>query len=97
VKVPAFFFLGLSAAFLGTGVCQAQQASQQPVEKAPPATALPAPKSSPPPAPAHRSRSLQKAPAFEAQAPAPASKPDSGNPDVVVGGLPGAKPTTADE
>jgi hypothetical protein len=90
MKFPAFVFLALSVAFLGSGVSQAQQ---QPVEKAPPAKAVPAPS----PAPAHHSRSLQKAPAFEAPAPAAASKPDSGNPDVVVGGLPGAKSVTAGE
>lgn len=88
MKFPAFVFL---VSFLGTGVCQAQQAPQQPAEKAPPAKAVPAPP------PAHHSRSLQKAPAYEAPAPAGASKPDSGNPDVVVGGLPGAKSTTAGE
>ena len=92
MKFPAFVFLALSAAFLGSGVSQAQQ---QPVEKAPPAKSVPAP--APSPAPAHHSRSLQKAPAFEAPAPAAASKPDSGNPDVVVGGLPGAKSVTAGE
>jgi hypothetical protein len=92
MKSPAFVFLALSAAFLGTSVCQAQQHT---VEKAPPAVAVPAPASQP--APAHHSRSLQKAPVFEAPAPAPASKPDSGNPDVVVGGLPGAKSATAGE
>ena len=94
MKFPAFVFLALSA-FLGTGVCQAQQAPQQPVEKAPPATVVPAP--APLPAPAHHSRSLQRVPAFEAPAPAAGSKSDSGNPDVVVGGLPGAKSTTAGE
>jgi hypothetical protein len=93
MKFPAFVLLALSAAFFG--VCQAQQASQPPVGNAPPTTTAPA--SPPPPAPAHHSRSLQKAPAFEAPAPAGASKPDSGNPDVVIGGLPGAKSTTAVE
>ena len=92
MKFTAFVFLALSA-FLG--VCQAQQAPKQAVEKAPPATVVPAPAS--PPAPAHHSRSLQKAPAFEVPAPAAGSKPESGNPDVVVGGLPGAKPATAGE
>ena len=97
MKFPAFVFLTLSATCLVTGVSQAQQAPQRPVEKYPPATAVPAPVSPHPPAPAHHSRSLQKAPAFEAPAPAAASKPDSGNPDVVVGGLPGEKSATAGE
>jgi hypothetical protein len=91
MKFTAFVFLALSVAFLGSGVCEAQQASQQPVEKAP----APA-KAAPPPAPAHRSRSFERAPAYEA-APAGAPKSDSGNPDVVVGGLPGAKSATAGE
>ena len=97
MKFPAFVLLALSAAFLGAGVCQAQQAPQPPIAKAPPTTAAPAPVSPPLPAPAHHSRSLQRAPAFEAPAPAGASKPDSGNPDVVIGGLPGEKSTTAVE
>ncbi len=92
MKFPALVLLALSAFF---GVCQAQQASKPPIGKTPSTTAAPAPASPPPPA--HHSRSLQRAPAFEAPAPAGASKPDSGNPDVVIGGLPGAKSTTAAE
>jgi len=103
MKFAAFVLLALSVAFLRPSACGAQQTAQSTVQKASPVTASPPPPviAVPPataPAPAHHSRSLQKAAPFGA-APAPAaeSKPDSGNPDVVVGGLPGAQSATAVE
>ena len=97
MKFTAFVLLALSVAFLRPGSGFAQQAPQQPVQQLAPAPTVPVPA---PPAmvvpPAHHSRSLQKAAPNGAPAPAAASKPESGNPDVVVGGLPGAK-SDADE
>ena len=95
MKFTAFVFLALSIVVLKAGSCLAQQ----PIEQQAPATAVPAPA---PPAtrgmapPPHHTRSLQRAPAA-ASAPAPASKPDSGTPDVVVGGLPGNQSADAVE
>ncbi len=88
MKFPAIVFLSLSAAALSAGACLAQQTAPQPADKLAPPAAVPAPAA---PAPAHHTRSLKKAPLLDAPAPAPASKPESGAPDVVVGGLPGAK------
>ncbi len=43
MNFPAFILLALSIAVLETGICQAQQAPQQPVEKAaPPRPGVPA-------------------------------------------------------
>ncbi len=111
MKFAAFVLLALSAASLRSGACEAQQVAQPPVQEATPLTAVPVPTSPPSPviaippgtdrlapAPAHHTRSLQKAaPSGAAPAPAAASKPNSGTPDVVVGGLPGEQSATADE
>jgi len=104
MKFAAFVLLALSVAFLRPGACLSQQAVQHPVEQGAPVAAVPIPASPPSPAvavptaPAHHSRSLQKAaPYGAAPAPAAASKPDSGTPDVVIGGLPGAQSATVVE
>ncbi len=96
MKFAAVVLLAASVAFLETSACSAQQAVTPPVEQTAP-VAIPAPAPPAPvaaeraaPAPAH-TRSL-KTPSFSAPVPAGASKPDSGTPDVVVGGLPGALP-----
>jgi hypothetical protein len=103
MRFAAIIFFAVFAACFRSGACLAQQAVQQPVEKAAPLSQSPVPvRPAPPvmaappsmnagaPVPAHHSRSLQKA----APAPAAASKPDSGTPDVVVGGLPGEQAAT---
>ena len=100
MKFAVFVLLALSVAFLRPSACGAQQTAQPPVQQAvPPVTASPpSPAIAVPTAPAHHSRSLQKAaPYGVAPAPAAESRPNSGNPDVVIGGLPGAQPATAVE
>ncbi len=97
MKFAAFVLLAASAAFLETSACSAEQAATPPVERAAPNAVVPPPapvaaeKAAPAPA---RTRSLQKAPVMSEPVAAGASKPDSGTPDVVVGGLPGAQPMT---
>ncbi len=94
MKFAAFVLLALSVAVLRPGDSFAQQApQQQPAQRLAPAPTVPAPPAAVAAPPAHHTRSLQKA----APAPEAASKPESGNPDVVVGGLPGAKSADDDK
>ena len=106
MKFSAYVLLALSVAFLETSAGLAQQAASPSVEQAAPVAAVPPPASPAPPVvaapaeapsfapvPGGHTRSLKKV----APAPAAASKPDPGTPDVVVGGLPGNEAATAVE
>ena len=106
MRFAAVIVFAVFVACFRSGDCLAQQGVQQPVEKAAPSSQTPVARPAPPAmvsppsddtggrAPAHHSRSLQKA---APPAPAAASKPNSGTPDVVVGGLPGNQSGAAAE